>query len=438
MKKIILVIFLIGVVFSNVNSEVAPLVSGQKVQVKKLTKDMVNVRASIQTEGPSAFQDAAWVAARQKRFKQFTEALNRYPQLDDPLVQAARSEYLNLQKTLSDEFKRAQAQLQQLGDVQARMQLLQQNFTQYPVPDVMHPPFDAAAVAEWIKQASAARTVGEHNLKELNDMAPLAYLPNNPGVPQGGSPYDADDLRRMQQNAVTMQKKVQNNYQSMSENIINQLQQKMAQVKTRWQEDPEGDKKWVFLKADQVQQAQQLFADSKALAQSSIYLEQALYQDHSVASQALQAITVAEQAYSSNAQLALQSSRLPEPASDDDDMLEFAEQILNKPRYEFGEFGPIVLTTAKIIDRESKTSEIDIDDVDVSLNGDIKMSGTETTWTYKWQEYKFATPIKDDDGQWYIWWITAKNYSSGSSITPLGEWVAGQSTQGNPILASNF
>ncbi len=425
MKNTVIAALFTVCIISSSHSEVAPLVSGQKVQVKKITRDIGNVKSTIVTTGPSEFQNADNVKAKQKRFQQFTEALNRYPQLDDPLVQAARAEYLALQQVLKAEFERANQQLKQLGDVQARMRLLQQNFDQYPIPQPMQPPFDAAAVTNWVKQASSARTVGEHNLKELNAIAPLAFLPNNPGTPQGGSPFDADDVRRMQQNAIKMQKDIQSHYQSMSSNIINQLQQKLEQVKTRWQEDPKGDKKWVFLKADQVAQSQRLFSESKALAQSSINLEQALKQDHSLASEAVKAINQAEQNYQANAQLALNSSKLPSPVSNDDDMAEYATEILSRPRYEFGEFGPIVLTSKAIIERESKSSEIDIDKVEV-VGRDLKI------------EFKFATPIKDSDGSWYIWWITAKNYSSGSSVTPIGEWVAGQSTQGNPILPSNF
>lgn len=414
------------------------LVSGQKVQLKKMARDMEQIRKSIVTTGPSEFQNPDIVQARQKRFKQFTEALNRYPQVNEPEVQAARNEYFALQKALKAEFKRANDQRQQLGDVQARMRKLQQNFDQYPVPKPMTPPFSAQEVKDWVKQASEARTVGEHNLKELNAMAPLAYLPNNPGVPQSGAPFDANDLKRMQRNAVHWQESVQKNYHSTADTTSNLLQQKLNEINARWQEDPTGDKKWVFLKEDQVEQAAALFAETKALAQSSLYLAQALQQDQSVATQALAAINQAEKTYQSKAERALNASRLPEPATEDDDLTELAEEILERPRYQFGSYGPIVLTTDKIIDRESKSSEIDIDDVDIASNGDVKLSGTETTWTYRWQEFKFATPLKDPDGRWYIWWITAKKYSSGSSITPIGEWVAGTSTKGNPILPDNF
>jgi hypothetical protein len=48
-------------------AEVAPLVSGQKVQVKKLSRDIANVKAAIPTTGPSEFQDSSIVVARQKK-----------------------------------------------------------------------------------------------------------------------------------------------------------------------------------------------------------------------------------------------------------------------------------------------------------------------------------------------------------------------------------
>ena len=77
--------------------------------------------------------------------------------------------------------------------------------------------------------------------------------------------------------------------------------------------------------------------------------------------------------------------------------------------------------------------------VDLSLSGKITLSGTETTWNYKWQEFKFATPLKEKDSDdWYIWWITAKKYSSGWERTPIGEWVSGATTKGDLILKENF
>ncbi len=106
--------------------------------------------------------------------------------------------------------------------------------------------------------------------------------------------------------------------------------------------------------------------------------------------------------------------------------------------YAFGTHGPVVLTTEKIISREKEVSRETIKDVDVSLSGTITMSGTRETWNYKWDEFKFATPIKDDNGDWYVWWITAKKYQSGWEKTPIGYWISGGAVKGSLILPDNF
>jgi len=40
--------------------------------------------------------------------------------------------------------------------------------------------------------------------------------------------------------------------------------------------------------------------------------------------------------------------------------------------------------------------------------------------------------------EWYIWWITAKNFSSGGARTPLNKWVSGETSKGNRILKKNL
>ncbi|VAV88054.1 hypothetical protein MNBD_ALPHA06-2104, partial [hydrothermal vent metagenome] len=83
-----------------------PLVSGQKVRVKKMARDMAEVRQRIKTTGPSEFQDPQVVAKFQKRFTQFNNALARYPQLKDPDVIEARKQYNLLAQALTSEFNR--------------------------------------------------------------------------------------------------------------------------------------------------------------------------------------------------------------------------------------------------------------------------------------------------------------------------------------------
>lgn len=424
---------------SKSNASIRPLVSGERVRVKKLARDIASMSSIIITEGPSLLQNPVEIAKRQKRLKQFKEALARYPQLDDPDVQLARKEYQALHKKLLAEFKRAKGQLTQLGDVQQRLTKFEANNQKYPVPELLKIPFSEADAKAWVKAGINARTVAEHNHKELKLIAPIAYLPNNPGTPQAGAPYDANDIKRLQYNATKMFKDVQAGYLSLAEKLKNRLDQIDNDLLSRFKEDPDGDKRWLFIGEGRQQQAMKLYNESIPFAQSSIYLERTLNREPKQALAMLKKIEAAKKEFLGKVEIALKTSKLPEAKSDDKKLLTIAKQIIEKPKYKFGQHAKIILTTNKIVDRERKDSQIDIDDAEVTLGGKIKMSGTETTWTYKWQEFKFATALKETDNDiWYIWWITAKNFSSGGNRTPLNQWISGKSTKGNRILKANI
>ena len=160
--------------------------------------------------------------------------------------------------------------------------------------------------------------------------------------------------------------------------------------------------------------------------------------DASRAKALLDLIKTKQSNLATDAAVSLESARLPKPASKDKKRIKIAKEILATPKYGFGEHGPIVLTTKKIETKETKDKEFDVEDVDVSIHGDVTLSGTETTWTHKWDEFKFVTPIKDTDGMWYMWTITAKKFESGYSTTPIGRWVSGKAVKGSQILEENF
>lgn len=92
-----------------------------------------------------------------------------------------------------------------------------------------------------------------------------------------------------------------------------------------------------------------------------------------------------------------------------------------------------------IVEREKEVSRTEIRNVEFSLSGDITLSGTETTWHYRWEEFNFAAPVKEaDSDDWYVWWITARKHASGWERTPIGRWVSGTAVKGDLILPENF
>jgi outer membrane murein-binding lipoprotein Lpp len=418
------------------------LTSGERVRVQKLERDMNNVRSSINTAGPSAFQDATELEKYTKRFAQFTDAIKKYNDANDPDVQTAQQAYLALRKALSTEFARAQQQSATLGDVQGTLRSLEEKLFATRAPAALALPISEATAAAWVQAAVTAKQNAEQSITELAKITQEASLEkNNPGTVAQGSPYDRQDIDRLNRFANDTLRKTDESRDTTIGTIKAQLDAMEHELDYFRKLDPENpsDRANAFLKDGASEQIHERLNSKLSIATSAAYFMGAFGQPPSTRVQSyIDEITGLKSTYDANLELALGAYRLPEAKNNDAGLLSIATRIVEKERYQFGIHGPIVLTSAGIVEREREESEEKFSDLDVSLSGDITLTGTKTTWTYKWQEFKFATPIKDDSGTWHVWWITARNYSSGGSRTPIGEWVAGESSQGSMIRQENF
>lgn len=409
-------------------TSVAPLVSGQRVRVKKLVRELEAVRNSIKTEGPSELQDVEIVAKHKKRLNQFTEAIKRYPQAQDPDVIAAGQAYLALRTALQQEFSRAKSQLEQLGDVFARLRLIENRDHEYPVPSGLKPPFDAEQVQQWLNSGSKARSAAEFDFKQLQEIAPIAHLPEQT-VSGRMAEYSFRDLDRLGKMVRARFDGVQESYAQTQSNIKSKLAELGNQVQ-------QGNARET---AERVAKDRSTLDEMVLVAESSVILETVLQRPLDQVESSLEAVRQRRENYDLDREKAIDESRLPEAATTDPAMMAIAREVIARPHYAFGEHGPIVLNTSDIKVHELETSEIDIDKVDVSSSGDLTMSGTKTTYFYKWQQFQFAAPLREEGSDlWRIYYINAKNYSSGAPSTPLNEWISGGVVEGELIRGSNF
>jgi len=419
------------------------LVSGQKVQVKKLGRDIANVMGDIIVTGPSPMQSGEIVGKYNASMQRFADALGRYADYGhDPDVQTAAANYQALVNAITAEYQRAQGQLQELGNVQARLANIEQNLRSQPPLDALYPPFTEAEATEWRGLLMGAREAALAAGAELEAIAPLAYLPDNRGVVQDGSPYDSQDLQRLYRNAQKMVGDVDESVEATKNTLVHRFEFQGSNEMTVWRElDPENEHHRMNFYLGEGSEGEVLSSLDKqmAFAQSVTAFQRAMGESPSSAAQArIDEIAALRKKYLEDRITVLGDSRLPEPASTDAARLAIAKEILANKEYEFGTHGPVVLTTPEILTREKEVSRETIKDVDVSMSGTITMSGTRETWNYKWDEFKFATPMQDASGEWYIWWITAKKYESGWEKTPIGYWISGGSVKGSMILPDNF
>jgi len=418
------------------------ITSGEVVRVQKLNRDMKNVRLGINQTGPSIFQNNDEVKKYKQSFARFTTAIKRYNEFSHAEVKAAQAEYLALRKVIMDEFARAQQQMSTLGDVQAQLRGIEKDLFAKRAPKPLQAPFSEATAKAWVSSAVAAKQQALDSIKSLQDIGSHANLEkNNRGTVQQGAPYDKQDVNRLTRIANKTIQEVDQGQKATLASIKAQLEGVERELPYYIKLDPNNESHIAnaFLKEGAPEKAQIFFSDQEKIVMSAVYFLKQFGKEPSLLVQSLLSdIASARAIYSQGLEIAAGEYRLPEPKSTDQNLLNIAKTIIEKPRYGFAERGPIVLTSKGVVDKERTESEEKFNDIDVSLSGEITLTGTKTTWTYKWQEFKFATPIKAENGDWHVWWITARKYSSGGMRTPIGEWISGKSSQGSVIRAENF
>ena len=422
----------------------AQLVSGQRVRVKKLTRDMASLRSGIVNTGPSALQNNAEVKRYQQALEKYASQLRRYADYQtDPDVITAAKEYQALRSALSAEYQRAQAQISELGDVQGILAGIEASLQRSIVPKMLWKPFGDQEAAQFVSTIAATKSTAEAAIAEIQRIAPTAKLEtNNPGTVQQGAPYDRNDMNRLLRWATDNINQSDAALALTQQQLNNEFQmQDQHELEYFRGLDPDVPKYRMnaFLKEGAEAEIYSRLDKQLGLPTSMAALQRAVNGQVTSEVQArIDEIRQIRKSYAEDRVRAVGESRLPEPVSNDAQRIQAAKQILAVPRYEFGEHGPVILTTEDIVTRTKTVSRDEIKDVDISLSGEITWSGTRETWEYEWDEFKFATPLKNDNGDWYIWWITAKYFRSGASTTPINTWVSGAATQGDLILEQNF
>lgn len=84
-----------------------------------------------------------------------------------------------------------------------------------------------------------------------------------------------------------------------------------------------------------------------------------------------------------------------------------------------------------------ETSDTEFDKVDVSLSGNITLSGTKTTYKYAWDEFQVATAEAVGD-TYYIYFTTLKRFTSAAPSTPLNRWIVSQRIESSEIPEANI
>ncbi len=123
---------------------------------------------------------------------------------------------------------------------------------------------------------------------------------------------------------------------------------------------------------------------------------------------------------------ALDSVRMPAPASTDAALLRAAQETLRKSKSEVGEWKRLVIN----VDNQVKSQR------QAWLRGGTT-SATITSYDYKWEQFQVTT-AELVNGELWLFANTLKRYESGDPTTTIGQWILTNRFELTRILAENL
>ncbi|WP_288903767.1 hypothetical protein [uncultured Sneathiella sp.] len=423
------------------NTPPKQMISHQRVQVKKLKRDIESATDTVDKAGPKPFQDPAYVEKIETAVGRYQGSLGKFSEFeDDPDVVAAANALEVLQNMVAFGKDHAAKELVALGDVQARLKEINEYIRQLKIPPTPQQPFEKGQLVQWLKDLATTRNEVIAIFQPIPEIKQRAYLPNNVPTVEQGAPYDLQDVDRFDRYLREVVSNIDNSVHSFTANLTHTVQFESENLALYDNLDPTDPQQQMqhFLVAGRADEIRQEIAKKHLLVSEAAEYALLLKHDNYEERVALLAhIEDVANKYENNHKRALELVRMPKAATTDSDLTDIALNTLKNPKYDYvGEIKRLVINSDKV-HRSQKTTEAEFDKIDVSLSGTVTLSGTETTYFYEWDQFQVATaePVED---KFYIFYTTLKYYTSGAEKTPLNQWIISGRIQGSEIPEGNI
>ena len=414
------------------------LISQDVARLRKLQRDIEGATRTIDQGGVKPFQDPAYAQQQQALADRFRQQLSAYAEFaDHPDVQGVDAALQQFERLLAVGLAEGSKSGAGLGDVQGRLAAIYQRVKSPPASPPE--PLTAESLEQWIGQLESIRQQAAADQAELAEIKATAHLPLTRGTVEQGAAFDMQNVDSMLAVIDRNLRTLDASLQQLTANLDAQMRQTEKTLDfydALDPADPEAQKN-LFLGEGQMEKGLGALDAEIQRIEAAIALDRRLDRDTlDEREDLLERAQEIRADYIEKREEALQLVRMPEEATDDDDLREVAEEVLENPKYGVGEIQRLVLNTEKSHHRR-ESSEVEFDDVEVSTSGDVTLTGTETTTIYEWDEFQVATaePVGD---RFFIFYNTLRHFTSGASTTPLNRWVLSSRFQSTEILEENI
>lgn len=428
-------------VASATRAENRKMISQQRVRIKKLNRDILSAIDTLDKGGPKPFQDSGYLNKQLQRVERFKAALSRYRDYsDDPDVISAKRSLEKMENMMAFGRNHAAKEIKELGNVQKRLQTINRQVHNMRVPAVPQPPFKPGDLSQWLAALSNLRQNAVKLYAPLPQIKQRAYLPHTLRTVEQGGAYDLQDVDRLERSILGTVNKIDQNLKTFSSNLelnLRNVTESLSFYDTFNPSDPKHLSKH-FLSEGRAEEIRAGLSRKMTLVSEAAEFDRLLRRPTQKDKLRLvKRVKSTAAAYEKKHQQALKMARMPKPATSDSLLEKIARQTLANPKYDYiREIKRLVINTEKV-HRKKDTSNVKFDKVDVSLGGNVTLSGTETKYHYAWDEFQVAT-AEPVGHKYYVFYTTLKYFTSGSGTTPLNKWIIGKRIKGIEIPEENI
>ncbi|MBL4850877.1 MAG: hypothetical protein JKY90_01155 [Gammaproteobacteria bacterium] len=417
------------------------MISQQRVRIKKINRDIISSTDTIDKNGPKPFQDVEYVSKWQKKVDQFKQSLSKYKDFStDSKVIAANQSLQEMENMMVFGRSHAAKEIEALGNVQQRLHAIDTAMHSMGITDEPQQPFKQGDLSQWLTNLSKLRQYALTTHTPLPEIKNRAYLPNTRFTVEQDGVYDMQDVDRLERGLISTVTKIDSNLATFSVNLAEGLKHVSMTIDRYSTYDPANvdDQSQHFLFKGRADEARAEFARDRNYVSAAAEFDKFLKREtHKGKIKLLQQLDAAAKQYEANYRTALKLVRMPKSVTSDAELVKIAKQTLTNPKYEYVGGIKRLVVSAEKVHREKQTSNVEYDKVDISLSGNIKLSGTETTYSYAWDEFQVATAESEAD-KYYIFYTTFKYFTKGGSTTPLNKWIISDRIHVGEIPAENI
>lgn len=390
----------------------------------------------LRVGGTHSFHDEGYAQQWRGKVDKFRMDLAKFPPKGAPSVETVHEMLLQLETLVSYGITEAAKRSADLQMIHVMLADLRHRLADNRPPEPLQAPFDELTASNWMVRVNMSKQIAVAARIELDKMEPLIAATHHDAMMHEHHQHHTDELFNLRNTVATYLRNaemaLETTYSQLNDGYARQerdLTELRAIVYGRLEDHSE-----YYIADDHGYPLFRELDRQLAIAESFVAYQRVFGKTPSVSS--LERIAEFRHLRRQYAQARRQRlGDRPLQVSQDrlDDRRAIAERVLSLANDSFANHGPIAFKSAiqaVRLPRDGSTEAMQLVAAPVDKNGPVESAHGQSDVVH---EFELVTPVRGDDNEWRLWWITIRSEAGLASPAASANWHVAEATECGPI-----